>query len=188
MLPHLLATGDPAAPPLVVFTSSGAAHFGLPLMSAYNASKAAVDLFAEGLSWELAALSPCPVRVKVVVPHGGVRSTNFAASSNAAPVPQALAASPSLLARYGAYVQAMLGVFAAAQDGSMPVERPAEKIWEAVTDGNPAKIRYFVGPDGAAENLEARLGGLRDGDTFDAVDERYMKSMSSRFSFQSLQK
>lgn len=191
MLPHLLATGDPSAPPSVLFTSSGAAHFGVPFMSAYNASKAALDLFAEGLSWELSALAPLPVRVKLVVPHGGVAGTRFAASSNAAPVPQAMAASPGLLARHGAYAQAFLGRIVAAQGAGVPVEGPAEKMWEAATDGNGHKMRYFVGPEGAGgggggENMEARLGGWRAGDSLDEADERYITSMRSRFSFQSL--
>ena len=49
-----------------------------------------LDLFAEGASFELGALQPA-VAVKVVVPHGGVQSTSFGASSNAAPLQDVLA-------------------------------------------------------------------------------------------------
>lgn len=54
----------------IINLSSGAGHFTLPMISAYCASKFALEGFTEALSYELLALG---IGVKLVIPHGGWR-------------------------------------------------------------------------------------------------------------------
>ncbi|POR33084.1 hypothetical protein TPAR_06716 [Tolypocladium paradoxum] len=175
-LPHLLATADPDCPPLIIYVSSGAAHFGLPFMSAYNASKSALDLFAEAVSYELGALSPNPVKVKLVVPHGGVQSTNFSSSSNSATVLDLIGKDLILAERYGAYAAKAMGTFGQMATKSMPVTRPAERIWEAATDGK-TKLRYFVAGEDGGANMDRRFVVKRENESAEDADERYVTSM-----------
>jgi NAD(P)-dependent dehydrogenase (short-subunit alcohol dehydrogenase family) len=150
------------------------------------ASKAALNLFAESISYELAVINP-PVTVKLVVVHGGVRSTNFLATSNSA---QALnnsggattGNSKSAVARqlYGTYTEKVLERFARIATGSMAVEAPAETILEAATDGK-TKLRYFKGGKDGGRNLLARMEGMKEGESPDDADERYMEKMRSFF-------
>jgi short-subunit dehydrogenase len=65
---------------LIVNISSGAGIFTLPMISLYCASKFALEGFSEALAYELASQN---IGVKLVVPHGGVTSTNFSARSAA---------------------------------------------------------------------------------------------------------
>ena len=146
------------------------------------ASKSALDLFAESVSYELAATN---IITKIVVPHGGIKSTNFAASSNAAPITTLLSTRTDLQKRYGAYVGKVFGVMGSMATESMPVTKPAEKIFEAATDGT-MKLRYFVAPEGGGANLAARMAGTRDGENLDDADERYMEFMRSKFAASSL--
>lgn len=69
VLPHMRArrTGT------IVNVSSGAGVFTLPMLSAYCASKFALEGWSESLSYELA---PLGIRVKIVEP-GGVTETRF---------------------------------------------------------------------------------------------------------------
>ncbi|KAK4234740.1 hypothetical protein C8A03DRAFT_37460 [Achaetomium macrosporum] len=185
-LPHFLATGNQESPPVVIYVSSGGAHFGLPLSSAYMASKAALNLFVESVSYELATISP-PVTAKLVVIHGGVRSTNFSASSNSVQVISNLGGnfrgdnrSVVLQQRYSAYAAKVLERFTQLATGSMAVEDAAETILEAATDGK-TKLRYFKGGKDGGRNLLARMEGMKEGEGPDEADERYMEKMRSFF-------
>ncbi|KAK3303155.1 uncharacterized protein B0T15DRAFT_576566 [Chaetomium strumarium] len=185
-LPHFLATGSRDSPPVVIYVSSGGAHFGLPLSSAYMASKAALNLFAESVSYELGAISP-PVTVKLVVVHGGVRSTNFLASSNSARARSNAGGnsaadnnSVAVQERYGAYTAKVLERFAPLAAGSMAVEDPAQTILGAATDGK-TKLRYLRRGKDGGRNLLARMEGMKEGEGPDDADERYMEKMISFF-------
>ncbi len=74
-LPYLRTEGGG-----IINISSGAGVFTLPMLSMYCASKFALEGFTEALSYELA---PQKIFVKSVIPHGGVRSTKFNATSAA---------------------------------------------------------------------------------------------------------
>ncbi|KAI1295309.1 NAD(P)-binding protein [Xylaria venustula] len=187
-LTHCFTTRKTSSPSQVIYVSSGAAHFGLPLSSAYNGSKAALNLFAESVSYELGALDP-PVTVKIVVIHGGVHSTNFLHSTNSALVLEELEAthvSPAhprkieMMGRYGAYAAHVLRAFGSIAEGRIPVEIPAEKIFTAATDGT-RKLRYFIGGSGTDRPMTVRMEGLKREDDEETCDDRYMRWMRERF-------
>ncbi|KAK7415496.1 hypothetical protein QQX98_005849 [Neonectria punicea] len=100
-LSHLRATTDPDSPSRIIYVGSGAGHFGVPLFSPYNATKAAMNMFMESLTYEMEGVDP-PIQVKLVVPHGGINETSFGATTmRLAGMDQM---TPHLQARYGAFV------------------------------------------------------------------------------------
>jgi short-subunit dehydrogenase len=72
MLPHFRANNGGG----VINVSSGAGLWSLPMTSMYSASKFALEGFTEALSYELASQN---IFVKLIIPHGGVTSTDFMA-------------------------------------------------------------------------------------------------------------
>jgi len=134
ILPHFRTNGAGA----IINVSSGAGIFGLPMMSMYNASKFALEGFAESLWYELADQN---IAVKQVIPHGGVSETRFGERSA-----QDLAHDPAL-AGYNAFVARMGATFAAmASAQRIRAEDVAELIWQAATDGS-TRLRYLIGSD-----------------------------------------
>ncbi|KAI0427600.1 NAD(P)-binding protein [Xylaria sp. FL1042] len=174
-------------PAEVIYVSSGAAHFGLPLSSAYSGSKAALNLFAESVSHELGALN-LPIIVKIVVIHGGVQGTNFLNSTNSAPVLGGLEndgvqVNPhkmEIQQRYGAYAARVLKAFGSMAEGRMPVEAAALKIFGAATDGTK-QLRYFIGGSEEGKPLTARMEGVKEGDNDETADDRYIQWMRQKF-------
>jgi NAD(P)-dependent dehydrogenase (short-subunit alcohol dehydrogenase family) len=123
---------------LVVNVSSGAGIFTLPMISLYCASKFALEGFSEALAYELASQN---IGVKLVVPHGGVTSTNF----NARSASERAGITP--IADYDAFIartnKAFAGMVAAR---SMSSEDVARVAYEAATDGTN-RLRYLIGDD-----------------------------------------
>jgi NAD(P)-dependent dehydrogenase (short-subunit alcohol dehydrogenase family) len=117
---------------VIVNISSISADQGYPYTAVYSASKAAVAAFTEGLNVELADFG---VSAKAVLP-GSHATRIFTKIDVAKDVPEDYQAG---IARF----------FAGEGTGSLP-EVTAEVIYEAVTDGKQAKVRYYSGPDSAA--------------------------------------
>ncbi|PBK76775.1 short-chain alcohol dehydrogenase [Armillaria solidipes] len=115
-LPHLRIEGGG-----IINISSGAGVFTLPMLSMYCASKFALEGFTEALLYELASQK---IFVKSVIPHGGVTSTKFNATS---------------AATMKAYER-----MSAARTTS--ADEVADVIYATATDGTD-KLRYFVGND-----------------------------------------
>jgi NAD(P)-dependent dehydrogenase (short-subunit alcohol dehydrogenase family) len=109
-------------------TSSATGYVGMPLLSAYAATKFALEGWAEGLSYEL----PQGVHVKTIVP--GSMKTGFLRSVDRAEHP-AYATFAAKAERY--YAAAAKN----AADGT-PNE-VAESVWTAATDGKD-QVAYFV--------------------------------------------
>ncbi|KAB8140671.1 SDR family oxidoreductase [Chloroflexia bacterium SDU3-3] len=134
ILPHFRANGAGT----IINVSSGAGIFGLPMMTMYNASKFALEGFAESLSYELADQN---ILVKQVIPHGGVGQTRFGERSSGD-----FAHDPAL-AGYNAFVTRMGATFAAMASAKLiRAEEVAELIWQAATDGS-TRLRYLIGSD-----------------------------------------
>lgn len=134
ILPHFRA----AKAGIVINISSGSGIYTLPMISAYCASKFAIEGFSEALAYELASQN---IIVKIVEPHGGVTDTAFnerAARDNAA---------DPKLADYDLFVaqtrKAFAGMVAAR---SISAEDVAWTVFEAATDGSDL-LRYLVGHD-----------------------------------------
>jgi NAD(P)-dependent dehydrogenase (short-subunit alcohol dehydrogenase family) len=111
----------------------------MPLVSAYTASKFAIEGFTESLAYELASFG---VRAKLVEPGYGP-TTSFTANTSErlkGLVPEA----------YAPYAQELLGGFASAK--STTELDVARVVWLAATDES-ARLRYPAGPD--AEDLAA---------------------------------
>ncbi|MBC7808023.1 MAG: SDR family oxidoreductase [Akkermansiaceae bacterium] len=132
-LPHLRARGG-----VILNISSGIGVFTLPLFSLYSASKFALEGFSESLSYELASQK---IAVKIIEPHGGVTSTNFAERQAEDAV-----ADPSL-ANYDEFVTRINATFAAMTGArTLTADRVADVVFEAATDGTD-RLRYPIGDD-----------------------------------------
>ncbi|OSQ35748.1 SDR family oxidoreductase [Thalassospira mesophila] len=131
----------------IVNVSSGAGVFGLPMISLYCASKFALEGFSEAVSYELASQG---ITVKLVIPHGGVSSTEFHARSA-----QEFSKTESL-SDYQDFVEKMNAAFAKMAGGRlMDSDYVAGFVEQAVTDGS-SRLRYYVGDD-ARGFVDARL-------------------------------
>jgi NAD(P)-dependent dehydrogenase (short-subunit alcohol dehydrogenase family) len=109
----------------------------MPLVSAYTASKYAIEGFTEALAYELSSFG---VRAKIVEPGYGP-TTSFTANSSErlkGLIPEA----------YAPYAQQLFGGFASAK--STTELDVARVVWFAATDESP-RLRYPAGPD--AEDL-----------------------------------
>lgn len=123
---------------VVVNVTSSVTLKSLPLLSAYTASKAAVNAFTESLALEL---QPFNVRMRLVLP-GRAPSTRF--GDNARP---RMASST-----HEAYADFTQAVFAAVRDTTTPVtyaQDVAQAVWRAVTDP-AAPMRLPAGADALA--------------------------------------
>jgi NAD(P)-dependent dehydrogenase (short-subunit alcohol dehydrogenase family) len=156
VLPHLRSRRAG----VVINVSSGAGLYALPLSSIYCASKYALEGFTESVAYELASVG---IRVKLVIPHGGVTETNFAARS---------ARDPSEPIRdYDAYEAQFAEAMA-----RMPAPRSitardvAATIFTAVTDETD-RLRYLVGQD--------TRGFVRAWDTMS--NDQYLRFMRDHF-------
>ena len=134
ILPHFRAKGGG----VIVNVSSGAGIFGLPMISAYCASKFALDGFTEALSYELASQN---IIAKLVIPHGGIDQTRFHERSAADFV------SDDRLKDYDAFLARTRAMFGRMAGGRlMSAGYVAGVVVQAVTDDS-RQLRYFVGDD-----------------------------------------
>jgi len=129
-IPHFRAQGSG----VIVNIGSISADQGYPYTAVYGASKAAVVALSEGLSAELAEFG---IAVKALLP-GSMDTRIFDKIDQARDIPAA----------YGPSMQAFfsLDLFR----GRSNPRLTADAIYEAVTDGNRGKVRYYSGPDGIA--------------------------------------
>lgn len=122
---------------VIINVSSGAGVFTLPMISAYSASKFALEGFSESLSYELL---PLGIVVKIVEP-GGVVSTNFGARSGA----EAAGTDPH--PDYAPFVAHTQEIFAGLRGARLGTEEGvAEVMFTAATDGTE-QLRYVATED-----------------------------------------
>ncbi|MCU1758571.1 SDR family oxidoreductase [Pseudomonas sp. 14P_8.1_Bac3] len=153
---------------VIVNVSSGAGVFGLPMISAYSASKFALEGFSESLSYELAALG---IVVKIVEP-GGVVSTGFGARSAAE------AAGLTTPVDYGQFVDAALKVFEGLRGERLATSQEvAQVIFDAASDGTD-RLRYV-----ATQDIEPLVKARRETSEAD-----YMALMRSKFATRPIKK
>jgi len=146
-IPHLRAQQGGA----IVNVSSGAGIAAMPLLSAYCASKFALEGFAESLSYELASQD---IRVKLVEP-GAMRTTAFTANTMSSSQQVALPG------EYKAYFDHMLAAMIDYPFASTEEAAVVDAVWRAVNDRSP-RLRYPVGPD-VAEYTRLRWSTSEDG-------------------------
>ena len=128
---------------VVVNVTSSVTLKALPFISAYRASKAAVNAFTESLALEL---EPLGIRARLVLP-GRSPETRFSSNAHARMFGM----------DHPAYAETIKKVFAGLQDATTPttrVEDVAEAVWRAATDPS-APIRIPAGADAVAWAAEA---------------------------------
>ncbi|MFT3699582.1 MAG: SDR family oxidoreductase [Kofleriaceae bacterium] len=121
----------------IVNVTSGSGLYAVPMLSAYHASKFAIEGWSESLSFELGAIG---IRVKCVEP-GACLTTSFA------PRAIAEAGGTTPIADYGVFRSQMNAMFS--RQGQVKLATPAdiaETAFVAATDRSP-RLRYPVGPD-----------------------------------------
>lgn len=129
----------------IVNVSSVGGRIGLPILSAYQSTKFALEGLSESMSYELE-----PFGIKVVIIEPGAIRTNIMNSSIWAKKAQD-PKSPyfSQLQKIKDHFKSMM------ENESSPPEEVAKVILEAITSENP-QLRYTVGHD-AATLIQARL-------------------------------
>ena len=129
----------------IVNVSSVGGRISLPVLSAYNSTKFALEGLSESMSYELE-----PFGIKVVIIEPGVIRTNIMDSSIFAKKAQD-PKSPyfSLIQKVESNFKSMM------ENKSSPPEEVAKVILGALTSKNP-QLRYTVGDD-AATMIQARV-------------------------------
>lgn len=123
---------------VVVNVSSAVTFKPLPLLSAYTASKAALEAFSEGLALEV---EPFGVRVRVVIP-GRAPETSFGAAARVRSkngIPEA----------YAAWAQQALSAAPQPSVDITTANDVAVAVWQAVTDAS-SPLRIPIGADALA--------------------------------------
>ncbi|MFL6696455.1 MAG: SDR family oxidoreductase [Vitreoscilla sp.] len=129
---------------VIINVTSSVTLKALPFISAYRASKAAVNAFTESMALEL---EPHGIRTHLVLP-GRSPGTRFGSSAR----------SRMHGMEHPAYAETIQRVFAALQDASSPTTRMqdvADAVWRAATDAS-TPLRIAAGADAVAWMAEAR--------------------------------
>jgi NAD(P)-dependent dehydrogenase (short-subunit alcohol dehydrogenase family) len=147
----------------VLFMSSVGGRGGLPFLSAYNASKAAISSIGDSLRQEM---RPFGVEVSIIEP--GAIATPFW-DKGEAEVPETLAAlGDELIGLYGERLEQARALSAKTGARGQPPETVAEAVEHALTATRP-KARYLVGLDAKVQGTAMNLLPSR---LFDRVVDR----------------
>ncbi len=135
----------------VVFMSSVGGRGGLPFLSAYNASKAAISSIGDSLRQEM---RPFGVEVSIIEP--GAIATPFW-DKGEAEVPETLAAlGDELIELYGERLGQARALSAKTGSRGQPPETVAEAVEHALTAARP-RARYLVGLDAKVQGTAMNL-------------------------------
>jgi NAD(P)-dependent dehydrogenase (short-subunit alcohol dehydrogenase family) len=128
---------------MIVNLASISADNGYPYTTVYGSSKAAVLSLTEALNVELA---PLGIVAKAILP--GSHATDIFTKIDFAD-------------DFPAEYQPLFRRFVEAQKSltGSPATTTADVIWDAVTDGNDDKVRYYAGPDATGIPVAKRLLG-----------------------------
>jgi NAD(P)-dependent dehydrogenase (short-subunit alcohol dehydrogenase family) len=129
----------------IVNVSSVGGRIGLPILSAYQSTKFALEGLSESMSYEL---EPFGIKVVIIEP-GAIRSNIMNSSIWAKKAQDPKSPYFSQLQKIKDHFKSMM------ENESSPPEEVAKVILEAITSENP-QIRYTVGHD-AATLIQARL-------------------------------
>jgi NAD(P)-dependent dehydrogenase (short-subunit alcohol dehydrogenase family) len=129
----------------IVNVSSVGGRIGLPILSAYQSTKFALEGLSESMSYEL---EPFGIKVVIIEP-GAIRSNIMNSSIWAKKAQDPKSPYFSQLHKIKDHFKSMM------ENESSPPEEVAKVILEAITSENP-QLRYTVGHD-AATLIQARL-------------------------------
>jgi NAD(P)-dependent dehydrogenase (short-subunit alcohol dehydrogenase family) len=152
----------------IVKVSSVGGRIGIPVLSAYQSTKFALEGLSESMSYELE-----PFRIRVVIIEPGVIRTNIMNSSISAKE----ALDPK--SPYFSLMQRVENSFKSMMDNtsSSPPEEVAKIILHAVTSESP-QLRYTVGKD-AATIIQAK-GTMSDAEFGNLIKLTRTQELSKR--------
>jgi NAD(P)-dependent dehydrogenase (short-subunit alcohol dehydrogenase family) len=144
----------------IVNVSSMSGRLGFPFLSAYAASKFAIEGLTESLVYEIQ-----PFDIKLVLIEPGITKTNFVENGRS-PNMAAAASSP-----YTSLSQKILKSASTLMQSATPPVEVAKVILKAVTTDNP-DLRYRVGND-ADQMVEAR-NAMSDREWQQLIKQQYL--------------
>jgi NAD(P)-dependent dehydrogenase (short-subunit alcohol dehydrogenase family) len=131
----------------IVNVSSVGGRIGVPVLSAYQSTKFALEGLSESMSYEL---EPFGIRVVIIEP-GFIRTNIINSSTSAEKALDPKSPYFSLMQKVKNYFKSMMENVSS----SSPPEEVAKVILQAITSENP-QVRYIVGND-AATIIQARM-------------------------------
>jgi NAD(P)-dependent dehydrogenase (short-subunit alcohol dehydrogenase family) len=131
----------------IVNVSSVGGRIGIPILSAYQSTKFALEGLSESMSYEL---EPFGIRVVIIEP-GFVRTNIINSSTSAEKALDSKSPYFSLMQKVKNHFKSMMEN----ASSSSPPEEVAKVILQAITSENP-QLRYTVGND-AATIIQARM-------------------------------
>jgi NAD(P)-dependent dehydrogenase (short-subunit alcohol dehydrogenase family) len=131
----------------IVNVSSVGGRIGVPVLSAYQSTKFALEGLSESMSYEL---EPFGIRVVIIEP-GFIRTNIINSSTSAEKALDPKSPYFSLMQKVKNYFKSMMEN----ASSSSPPEEVAKVILQAITSENP-QLRYTVGND-AATIIQARM-------------------------------
>jgi NAD(P)-dependent dehydrogenase (short-subunit alcohol dehydrogenase family) len=129
----------------IVNVSSVGGRIGIPVLSAYQSTKFALEGLSESMSYEL---EPFGIRVVIIEP-GFIRTNIINSSTTAEKALDSKSPYFSLTQKVKNHFKSMM------ENASSPPEEVAKVILQAITSENP-QLRYTVGND-AATIIQARM-------------------------------
>jgi NAD(P)-dependent dehydrogenase (short-subunit alcohol dehydrogenase family) len=129
----------------IVNVSSVGGRIGIPVLSAYQSTKFALEGLSESMSYEL---EPFGIRVVIIEP-GFIRTNIINSSTSAEKALDSKSPYFSLTQKVKNHFKSMM------ENASSPPEEVAKVILQAITSENP-QLRYTVGND-AATLIQARM-------------------------------
>jgi NAD(P)-dependent dehydrogenase (short-subunit alcohol dehydrogenase family) len=145
----------------IVNVSSVGGRIGVPILSAYQSTKFALEGLSESMSYEL---EPFGIRVVIIEP-GFIRTNIINSSTSAKKALDPKSPYFSLMQKVENHFKSMM------ENASSPPEEVARVILKALTSENP-QLRYTVGND-AATIIQARMN---------MPDEEFRKMVIQNFS------
>jgi len=145
----------------IVNVSSVGGRIGVPILSAYQSTKFALEGLSESMSYEL---EPFGIRVVIIEP-GFIRTNIINSSTSAKKALDPKSPYFSLMQKVENHFKSMM------ENASSPPEEVARVILKALTSENP-QLRYTVGND-AATIVQARMN---------MPDEEFRKMVIQNFS------
>jgi NAD(P)-dependent dehydrogenase (short-subunit alcohol dehydrogenase family) len=145
----------------IVNVSSVGGRIGVPILSAYQSTKFALEGLSESMSYEL---EPFGIRVVIIEP-GFIRTNIINSSTSAKKALDPKSPYFSLMQKVENHFKSMM------ENASSPPEEVARVILKALTSENP-QLRYTVGND-AATIIQARIN---------MPDEEFRKMVIQNFS------
>jgi NAD(P)-dependent dehydrogenase (short-subunit alcohol dehydrogenase family) len=145
----------------IVNVSSVGGRIGVPILSAYQSTKFALEGLSESMSYEL---EPFGIRVVIIEP-GFIRTNIINSSTSAKKALDPKSPYFSLMQKVENHFKSMM------ENASSPPEEVARVILKALTSENP-QLRYTVGSD-AATIVQARMN---------MPDEEFRKMVIQNFS------